>query len=166
MTEEALSASSCQPQAARFPRRFGIGTLFVVTAVFAVVFALLRAMGTSPTVYLVVASFFATIALGQVLLFEGRHPRAASIIAGMAFLPSAYLCVAGQTAYTTGDFPETEILLNAVGTLMLCGLLAGYLGGGLLAGVFLVLDRVKGWAGGATTPIAPYPPPEDLAARR
>ena len=64
------------------PRQFGVGMLLVVTAVYAVLFAILRASKAPPSSFVVVGLFPFLIGLGQMLLFKGQRPRRASMIVG------------------------------------------------------------------------------------
>jgi hypothetical protein len=73
------------------PRRFGLGTIFIVTAVFALAFAILDAALTSyefPAEGIPgIVSVVAVIGAGQAFLFQGRRPRLASIVSGMVLVP-------------------------------------------------------------------------------
>ena len=52
--------------------RFGIGTLLIITTMYAVLFAVLRAFRVSPLAFVVVALFFTAVGLGQKILFKVR----------------------------------------------------------------------------------------------
>jgi hypothetical protein len=127
------------------PRRFGLGTILVATAVFAVLFAALEYTRARPWELIFYASFVATVALSQALLHHA--PRWASILAGGVYLPlSIWLFGSNGRRWgiprhfrfdpRDGDVMQVLILAAVI------GLLIGYLGGALIAGVFLVSDYI------------------------
>jgi hypothetical protein len=122
------------PQAG-MPRRFGIGTIMVITTFFALVFGLLKVLQVPPLVFVLVSGFILTVAACQALLFGGKNPRKASFIAGMAM----YALAAAFTAFAgTGvRFPIEELLCGAFGAVVVGGPL-GYAAGCLIAAIFLV----------------------------
>ena len=73
------------------PYQFGISTLLVITAMYAVLFATLRAFRAPPSVFVVVALFFTAVGLGRRFLFKGRRPARASMIVGGCFFVGLYL---------------------------------------------------------------------------
>jgi len=125
--------------AAGVPRRFGIGKLMAITALFAVLFGLMKWLSFYPIVFAMVGVFVAGIGAAQALLFGGRKPRQASVIAGS--LLSVTFCVAGFTVdCLESGFPRGEYLFLAfMGLLVFIVLGAGlgYLAGCLMAGLFL-----------------------------
>ncbi len=128
------------------PRRFSMAALFVVMTFFAVLFALMDSLGTIPEVFAVIAVLVAGVGVGQTLLFGGKNPRAASICAGACLLPLEVL--AWISYYFVSSPAATFSYENAVGTFMgmvFCvplGGFLGYLAGGLVGGLFLVLDLI------------------------
>ena len=71
--------------------RFGISTLLVITAMYAVLFGILRASGASPSVFVVLALLFTAVGLGQRLLFRGQRPQKASMVSGACFFVVLYV---------------------------------------------------------------------------
>jgi hypothetical protein len=134
-----------EPPPARVPRRFGIPTLFVFTAMYAVLFSGLRVLGAPPGVFVFAAVWTAAIGMGQMVLFGGKRPRAASVIVGP---PTVLLIVAGLIVW------ESLSSQNARGPgiadfaclalpLLLFSVPASFGVGCLMAGVFLVIDRLR-----------------------
>ncbi|MEN6452405.1 MAG: hypothetical protein ABFC96_18105 [Thermoguttaceae bacterium] len=117
------------------PRRFGIGTGMMLTAVFAVLFGILKMLRLPPSGFAAVAGFFAWIGLCQALLFKGRNPRAASVVGGMASFTLMFLV--GRWVGMI-DCDGTEDFVRNVSLSIIAGALLGYLAGMLLATVFLV----------------------------
>ncbi len=79
---------------ARVPRRFGVGVLMMLMTAFAVLFAIMRTFsviaptfGVSPAAFCVIAGLFLAVTLAQILLFEGKKPREASLLAGAVVFP-------------------------------------------------------------------------------
>ena len=74
----------------RRPFQFGIGTLLVVTTMYAVLFAILRACNAPPLTFVAVTLFFTAVGFGQRFLFEGRRPGRASMIVGACYFVGLY----------------------------------------------------------------------------
>ena len=70
--------------------QFGIGTLLVVTTMYAVLFAILRACNAPPLTFVAVTLFFTAVGFGQRFLFEGRRPGQASMIVGACYFVGLY----------------------------------------------------------------------------
>lgn len=68
--------------AAGVPRRFGLGKLMLITAFFAVLFAVLSCLNAHPLVFVAVAGFVTLVGLSQAILFSGKMPRQASVVTG------------------------------------------------------------------------------------
>jgi len=124
------------------PRRFGVGTLLLITTMFAVLFAVLRALGVPALVFAGIALFFMAVGLGQMLLFKGERPRRASITTG-AFLGAGFpvFCWALHCALGPRFAVSSHPLDSVVGAFG--GAFYGYLAGILIAGVFLMIDKLK-----------------------
>lgn len=122
------------------PRRFGIGTLLIVTAAYGVLLAVLRSAGWYPGAILWTLVFISLVGLGQMLLFNAKRPREASVVTGALGLPLAILGAA--MTYDTRPYNPLESLCG-----LMCafpfGAVAGYLAGGVVAGVFLLMDAVE-----------------------
>ena len=126
--------------AAGVPHRFGMGILLLMTTMFAVLFAALQLLGARTAVFIVVAVMFTGVGLGQMLLYGGRYPRAASIWVGAALFP---IEVIGLWIHF-GSPAEGFAALLIVSPLLGAGF--GYLAGGLTAGVFFLLEKYVAWA--------------------
>jgi hypothetical protein len=122
------------PREFSVPRRYDLATLMAVMMAYACLFGALRACGAHPAFVLWVAGFLTTIGAAQAILFGGKSPRAASVLAGMA--------------YTVATF---AVLMVIEGLIEICFLLAGvlhgamlgYVGGVIVAGVFLVAHYLR-----------------------
>ena len=140
--EAAASRPANQPFGV--PTRFGIGTLLVVTAAYGALLALLRALDWDPRAIVWMVVFVSLVGLGQMLLFGSRRPREASLLAGAVCLPAITIFtlivhrVEGQAPQESGC-----VLISA----LFFGAPAGYLAGGVVAGVFLMMDAVQRWLG-------------------
>jgi hypothetical protein len=123
------------------PRRFGVGTIMVVTAAFAGLLALMRLLEISPFLVGFWVIFISIVGVGQAVLFQGLQPRKASTVTGAAGLPLLVL-VALLREIASRDNSSADgfacVLFGAVPV----GAFFGYLAGGVAAGVFLVMDAV------------------------
>ena len=133
------------------PRRFSIGTLFVLLTLYAVLFRLLVLLGTNTVWTGIICLFFAIVTTGQIVLLRGVRPRAASVISGALACPAILiaLVIDESSAQLTGwtlladglsrpaAFASALLLLTSV------GLGLGYFVGGVLASVFYVIGKVR-----------------------
>jgi hypothetical protein len=108
------------------------GALLIVS-LFAVLFAIIRWSHLSPFIPLFYAMFAVLISLAQ-MVFEKR-PRLATIGSGAFYLPVCYLLEPAIQAHFS-----FSRLGSHVAMLVVAGGFLAYLGGTLLAGVFLVWD--------------------------
>ena len=122
------------------PRQFGVGTLLIITTMYAVLFAVLRVCGASPTDYAVVGLFFFAVGLGQMFLFKGQQPRRASMIAGVGFVVIGIILLRLLGGLITID-------MESLWAGAFYGMTCGYLAGALIAGVFLVIDKLRNFSG-------------------
>ena len=141
------------------PRRFGIGTIMIITAAFGVLLSLLQALGAPPWVVWFVVIFVSLIGVGQMLLFGARRPRRASIITGAVCLPLMTLATLSLAGPRGLDREAPCACFAAV----LFGGGFGYLAGGVVAGVFLIMDAIEQVLGRASPrnafmPRSPAPP--------
>ncbi len=133
------SATKTAPHEAGVPRRFGMGILLVIMTMYAVLFAVLKALGTPPLGFVLIAGFFTVVGLGQMILFKGKRPRRASVLVGGCFLPCLYL---GVVIYQRWRPHPPDLIGGLIGGIIQ-GCLLGYLAGLLIAAVFLFIDKVK-----------------------
>lgn len=141
-------ASTTEPAAAEpvgdrlysVPRRFDLATLFVVSLAYALLFGLMRALHFPTIVFLVSALYVTFVGLAQAVLFRGKKPREASIIAS-----GVYWVVAMWIGFANSG-PNGFNLLGAF-VISLCwatvGSAFGYLFGVVIAGIFLLADVVR-----------------------
>ena len=123
-------------------RRFTLGTLMVITALYAAMFGVATWMQMPPLATGIMAGFITAVGIAQAVLYHGRRPREASLLAG------SLLCAGGSATvsiwcYATGEnSPEGPLLLGTV-LAPLLGAGLGYLAGGLVGGVFLIAARLR-----------------------
>lgn len=122
------------------PSRFGVGTLLVVTAAYGLLLTLLRSLlDWDPRAIAWFIVFVSLVGAGQMLLFGSRRPRQASLITGAIALP----VIAILTFVIHGGHSPPDALTCSLCSAILFGAPAGYLAGGVVAGVFLVMDAVQ-----------------------
>jgi len=122
-----------------------MGTLLLFTAMYAVLFSLLRMCGAPPGVFLVIATYLTAIGLGQMLLFGGKMPRVASVVVGVVTATVLHLgfCVV-MVGYEGLFSPEVWLALGCSAiSVMAFSVPLSYAAGGMIAGVFLVVDRLR-----------------------
>ena len=151
----ALAEAALKP--AGVPRRFGVGTLLVITAFYAVLFGLLTSLGTEPALdgvsvvfIVVVPTMFVTfVGIGQAVLFQGKKPRLASIVVGAsAFLLMELVIVVIEFWRFPGFLAaNVELVIGWFTLSVIYGSILGYVAGGLIGGVFLVMRWVTGKTG-------------------
>jgi MFS family permease len=145
---EAKPSRLDQPWGARWdspacglPRRFGLGVLMLLVTLAAVLFSALRSLGACPEVFAVISTMFAAVAVGQIFLFRGRYPRAASIWVGGCFFPLQVVALVIWLSLAYGPAPIFAVAVMLLVSIPL-GAGFGYLSGGLVGGVFLILDAL------------------------
>ncbi len=125
------------------PRRFGMAVVLLIMAMYALLFMTLKLLGADPLTFTVVAILFTGIGLGQMLLFGGRNPRAASVWTGAVLLPLEIAGVLLYSAAAAGPFAWPEVVSGLICAAVAgapFGAAAGYLAGVLAAGVFLLIE--------------------------
>lgn len=140
----SLHEPAAVPPPAGVPRRFGVGTLLVVTTAFALLFGVLRALHVPGWGFVIVAGYIIVIALGQALLFGGKKPRLASYLVGAITWFGVHLLAVCLAIVLRGSWDHLEELFPTMFLALTFGGLLGYLTGCLIAGVFLLIDRWKG----------------------
>ena len=123
------------------PNRFGVGTLLVISTMYAMLFAAWRLLGGSPQFLVWVTLFFSAVGLGQMLLYKGQQPRKASAVAGACAYSCMFQVYAAYKQLTEHAIPGLSIcgLMHSVPA----GALLGYLAGSLIASHFLLIDKLK-----------------------
>ena len=115
-------------------RVFDLFTLMAITLAFGLLFGLLKALGASPEVFFAVTAFVTFVAIGQMLFFGGNSPRLASLVGGPIAL--------ALTLISVSIWYNSWAIVQFVCSLPL-GVPAGYLAGGMVAGVFLIADLLR-----------------------
>lgn len=140
-----------RPKQVGVPRRFSVGTLMILIAMFGVLFAVLKMLGTHPIVFAGVAIFFGGVGAAQMFLFKSHDPRKASLVAGFVLGPVVgigMIVIANLIANNYG-VPYNPQQMNLAGVMccgvgfLLLGAPFGYIAGCLVAGIFLVREREK-----------------------
>ncbi len=133
-----------QNQPYQVPRRFGIRTMLIVITGFGLMLSFVKWAHIPPVVVIFYASFVVVIG-GAQIVFE-RSPRLGSMFAGALFLPllklAAFVFDNGLEPINSGPFTgllaEGRLLYSVV-----FGALYGYLSGTMLAGLYLVADKMQ-----------------------
>ena len=128
-------------EANRARYRFGIGSLLIITALYAVLFGILRAFEASPLDFVLISMFLAVVGLGQAFLFEGQRPRGASMIVGAGFFVGLFMIhwvLFGIESARHSRYCPFDPVAGAFG-----GAIFGYIAGQLITGIFLVIDMLK-----------------------
>ena len=153
--EEKRSAQSAVPWGASWdkkpavgmPRKFSMAVLMMMVTLFAVMFSILRWFDAWPVFYGIFGVLVFGVTLGQMILFGGRYPRAASIWSGAVLLPveigAISLFANLINVYHHNIFERVIVTLFYMLFTIPVGALFGYLAGGLTAGVVLLLERKK-----------------------
>ena len=133
-------------EAVGVPRRFSLAVLMLMMTLYAFLFAAMQSLGAHPILFAMITVLVTAVGLGQMLLFGGAYPRAASIWVGACLFPIE-LVAAVLISSALSRFPPSTV--EKVGWTILslvlgvpAGAFLGYLSGGVVGGVFLVLDFV------------------------
>ena len=123
------------------PRRFGMGTVMIVTVAVSLLFASANWLDLPPAISLFAGSFLAIIGGLQILM--NQVPRAASVAAGAVICPLSVWI----TWTVTGTNPRFAFFVStpadtafAMAHMLVVGAVVGYIGGVLVAGLFLVIE--------------------------
>ncbi len=96
------------------PRRFSIGTLLVFATLYSLLFAVLSCFNVWPSVFLAITVFLTGVGVAQVLLFNGKNPRAASTIAGIVLCPLIVVCLSLYETRLMRDGVNIEGILYGI----------------------------------------------------
>ncbi len=86
----------------------------------------------------IVASFFTLVALGQAVLFGGRHARWASLMVGAAFYVSAVV-IESLLSDRLAPASSAPVLMFCA----IAGAFCGYVGGAIIGGTFMIAEFVR-----------------------
>ncbi len=142
-TKRGPRGASWDTPAAGVPRRFGMSIVMLMMTLFAVLFAGMTALGTPPAVFAMLTVLVVGVGLGQMLLYGGEYPRAASIWVGVGLFPlevmagMAYLANSQDIRTAEGDWAGLTCLFLFSPVL---GAGLGYMAGSLTGGAFLFVD--------------------------
>ena len=123
-----------------------MAVLMMMVTLFAVMFSILRWLDASPVYYGIFGVLVFGVTLGQMILFGGKYPRAASIWSGAVLLPleiGAISLFANLINVYQNVFERLVLTLFFMLFTVPVGALFGYLAGGLTAGVVLLLEWKK-----------------------
>lgn len=120
-------------------RRFDLATLFVVTAIYALLLGVLTLLKVSPWASLAVAGLIPLVGIGQAILFRGRRPRLAAALVGLIYF-SAWAVLFPWWGLKPLPLDRLSVLLVSC---VFFGPLLGYATGGLIGGVFLLADALR-----------------------
>ncbi len=126
------------------PRVFDLFTLLAVTLAFALLFGGLQLLepmlqGGVESLSIVLGVFVTGVAVFQMLLWGGKKPRLASLVAG-PILWVAIFVIYGAIE-SRGRFDPLAVFGALCSSVL--GVPAGYIGGALVAGVFLIADFLR-----------------------
>jgi hypothetical protein len=130
------------------PRRFGVAALLVIVTMYAVLFAAMQTVQTlvhqrDPLLFVMVAIFVTGVGLSQAVFFKGHNPRKASVLTGIVLAaPMTLVALLRRPLIDRSAFIEALVVVFCY-VLSGFGALAGYLVGGAIAGVFLLLNKVQ-----------------------
>lgn len=124
------------PDTYRVPERFGLAAILALMTLMSVLFGMLRWLEAPAPVFIVLSLLVLVISLVQ--MRWGWVPREGSMAAGAAVLTLSVFV----GALVEGGLMSLSWLIVASPCLAVGGALLGYLTGTVLAGIFLILDRL------------------------
>jgi hypothetical protein len=124
------------------PRVFDLFTLLAITLAFALLFALLGLLApaldmSARGLTVVIGSYITLVGAAQMWLFGAKNPRAASLVGG----PIAMVIVCFFPL--TLNQPVLFAFVFSVGIGLTAGPFTGYIAGAVVAGVFLIADKIR-----------------------
>jgi len=117
------------------PRRFGLGTLLVVTLAFSGLSGLFRWLEWGPAIALTILAFIGIISVAQ--FFFDRSPRLASAVTG------SVVFVVVASANWLIESRDPEYLVMALLWSGIWGFVAGYVTGVMVGSIFLMMAGVS-----------------------
>jgi hypothetical protein len=124
------------------PRRYSLATIFIVTGAFAALLGILRGVGTRPGVIGAIVALLLMVGVAQAAMFGGRQPRLASILAGIVWWLGVIASLMLGSRIVYGRQTLFDLFMTSACSFPLA-LAFGYAGGGVVAGVFMLLDFVE-----------------------
>ena len=135
-----------KPDVFSVPRRFDLATVLVAMSAFATLFAGLLLLNAPPSVPAFFGGFLTLVAAAQWIGNKWNRPRTASIVVGILIY-----WIAGAAAMFFMPAPPRMGLPQLIAMQLFSGTIsggiAGYLGGTLVGGVFLVSHYLRAWLG-------------------
>jgi len=122
------------------PRRFSIGRMMLLVTFFALVFGIMQWLGANKYLFAAFTLLIAGVGAAQPLLFGGRNPRLASVIAGVIVSPVVFAGTMAVAVLAEGGRLANELgpmVAGAVIVGLIFGPFLGYFAGCLIASVFL-----------------------------
>jgi hypothetical protein len=131
-----------------------VGALLVVTAFFGGLLGVLRLFGTPPPIMAYIG--LQVVSAGVMQMIIRKSPRAASALAGAVLLPATvvFFAVLYEGAWE---------VVAATPCLAVAGFPLGYLAGGLIAGVFMIMEMADKWIARRVSPADQAESPHPLA---
>lgn len=128
-------------------RRFDLATLFVMTTLFSIVFAIIRGLGGELTLGVLVAGNILVVGVAQAAAESSISPRRVSVYVGAAYWGvCAFFWILAAERHGTFLLQIPFALIQASFAAGL-GAPVGYLAGAIAAGVFLIADILRnGWS--------------------
>ncbi|HEV3417034.1 MAG TPA: hypothetical protein VG056_09485 [Pirellulales bacterium] len=149
-------------------RRFSLATIMMMMAGTSLLLTIANALSAPPMVSGMLVLLCIAVALGQMFLFGGEQPRKASVIVGgvtFTLMPVVVvICTIFSSVHRPTAIEQVELMwLFIFGPIY--GALLGYLAGGLVAGVLLVMDLTESmfarWRKVREPDDDPWPPPKN-----
>jgi trans-aconitate 2-methyltransferase len=163
-SKHLLREQSVAKRVASVPRRFGLGTLFVVTLAFALASATMHWLKLDALPAVMVLMFVAFIGALQAIL--DQVPRQASMVAGALFFPPVFMTMVifDNPGYVSGT-TLADLAFHAA-CWSVGGGVIGYGTGTLVAGVFLVMKWCSGLCTKATQTFGNLGMPHDFDGKK
>lgn len=115
-------------------RQFGIGHLFIIMTMYALLFSALQTLGCPPAAVVLYTLFLTAVGLGQALLYKGRRPLRASMIMGACFsVGVGVVCMIFGLASGPWFFAPDPVE----------GAIAGLIYGRIISWLFVVIDGLR-----------------------
>ena len=115
--------------------------MFAISVAYGLLFSIMQALNALPSAIFLTGIFFAVVGAAQAIMFEGKKPREASMIAGGV---AGFLCVVAfgiiEEAMSPGETASAALCS------VVCCPIAGYLAGTTIGGIWLVADYLRHWS--------------------